>query len=288
MTPAKSAAIRRQEIRRFLMARRAAISPDSVGLPGGSRRRTPGLRREEVASLAGVGVTWYTWFEQGRDIQVSARVLERIAQAIRLTPSDTDYLYSLSGVPRSQLARGSAEKIDQYIQEILDGFEAGPGMFVSPCFDVLAYNRLADRVFEFKDCSGPFARNHIWRLFMDPKRRAMYLDWEFLAELSVGSMRTAQGQMPDDDHFNSLIRDLCDGSQEFRRLWDAHLTAPQIGSLKFGMKLPRFGALHFTSERFRSLESQQLLIFLLPADEKSVSAMRELAKTARKKTSRKR
>ena len=105
MRAGKMELVRRQEIRRFLMARRAAIAPDAVGLPGGVRRRTPGLRREEVASLAGIGVTWYTWFEQGRDIQVSAHSLERIARALRLSASDTEYLFALSRVPRVESTR---------------------------------------------------------------------------------------------------------------------------------------------------------------------------------------
>jgi len=266
--------VRRQEIRRFLMARRAAIAPDAVGLPGGVRRRTPGLRREEVASLAGIGVTWYTWFEQGRDIQVSAHVLERVAKALRLSASDTEYLFSLSGMHRAE--SGGVSSVETCIQHTLDGFQSGPAMFINQYSDVLAYNRLADRVFKFDDCIGPFAHNHIWRMFIDPARRALYVDVEVLDEIAVRWMRSVHGKMPDNAYFTALVRALCEGSAQFKRLWDAQLTSSPLDTLKMGVKLPRYGALYFTSVRFRAVNSQDALVLLVPAEEKAVKAMRDL------------
>jgi transcriptional regulator with XRE-family HTH domain len=266
--------VRRQEIRRFLMARRAAIAPDAVGLPGGLRRRTPGLRREEVATLAGIGVTWYTWFEQGRDIQVSPRVLESVARALRLSASDADYLFSLSGVHRPESSGVSS--VETCIQQTLDGFQSGPAMFFSPHIDLLAYNRLADLVFKFEDYTGPYARNHIWRMFMDPKRRASYLDVEVLDEVAVRWMRSVHGKMPDNAYFNELVRALCEGSAEFKRLWEAQLTSPPLDTLHVGMKLPRHGAVYFTSVRFRAVNSQDVLTLLIPTDDKTAKVMRDL------------
>jgi transcriptional regulator with XRE-family HTH domain len=277
MKPTKGDALRREEIRRFLMARRALITPDSVGCPGGASRRTPGLRREEVASLAGIGVTWYTWFEQGRGIQVSARVLERIARALQLTPSDTDYLFSLCGIPRGKFEAIDSEEVEPYIHDTLDAFRGGPAFFGPPCGDVLAYNRLGNLVFDFDGASGPFGRNHYWRLFMEPKRRTKYLEWEKLTEIAVPWMRSLHGKMPDNAYFNSLIRALYDGSKEFKRLWDAQATAPPLGSLKIAMKLPQFGAVSFTSVRLRMLNSEHVLMLLPPADEKTASVMRKLS-----------
>jgi transcriptional regulator with XRE-family HTH domain len=260
------------------MSRRAAIAPDSLGLPGGSRRRTPGLRREEVAALAGIGVTWYTWFEQGRDIRVSARVLDRIARALRLSPSDADYLFSLSGIAKAEHV-SSAVSLDESLQHALDGFRAGPAFLVGPCWDVLAFNRLADRVFEFDNYRGPFARNQIWRLFMDPKRRARYLDWAAVADASARTLRSVQGKIPEDPALNALVRALLDGSKEFERLWTAQLTVLPLESVKLGMKLPRVGVVQFTSVRFRSVNSQQQLVLLPPADEKSTRAMQRLGQS---------
>ena len=266
--------IRRQEIRRFLMARRAAIAPDTVGLPGGVRRRTPGLRREEVASLAGIGVTWYTWFEQGRDIQVSAQVLERIARALRLSASDVEYLFSLSGMHRGESSGVSS--VEPYIQDTLDGFRGGPAIFFSQYVDVLAYNRLADLVFDFDGCTGPFARNHLWRMFMDPKRHALYLDVEVLEEIAVRWMRSIHGRVPDNAYFNDLVRALCEGSARFKSLWDAQLTSPPLDTLNIRIKLPRYGTFSFTSVRFRAFNSQDVLALLVPAEEKAARAMRDL------------
>lgn len=271
--------VRRQEIRRFLMARRAAIAPDAVGLPGGVRRRTPGLRREEVASLAGIGVTWYTWFEQGRDIQVSAHSLERIARALRLSASDTEYLFALSRVPRVESTRIEG-RVPKCIETALDGYQAGPAMYATPYWDMLAYNRLADMVFKFDDYSGPYARNHTWRFFMDPKRRAIYVDPEALGAISVLALRTAHGKFPDDPYFNGMIRELCEGSAEFKRLWDAQLTASPLGALTLGITVPPYGPLQFTSMRFRSFDSDNVLLLLSPTDEKAARAMRELANSS--------
>lgn len=267
----------RQEIRRFLTARRSAITPESVGLPSGSRRRTPGLRREELATLAGIGVAWYTWLEQGRNIQVSARVLGRIAHALRLTRSDTEYLFSLCGVPRAEGPRCSHEQGDRAVHETVNGFQAGPAICFSQYWEALAYNRLADVVFDFDNYHGPFARNHIWRLFMDPQRRARYLDWERLAEISVRWARAVYGKAPEEPYLNRLIGALCEGSDAFRRLWDAQLTSPALETVSVGMKIPRFGPLQFTSTRFCAFESQRNLALLTPADARTAAVMRELA-----------
>jgi transcriptional regulator with XRE-family HTH domain len=259
------------------MVRRAAISPESVGLPNGSRRRTPGLRREEVATLAGIGVTWYTWFEQGREMQVSARVLERIARALRLTPSDTEYLFSLSGTPRKELIPTSVERVDKHFQDTLDAIRGAPAFICNQSTDVLAYNQLGNFLFEFDACSGPFARNHAWRFFMDPKRREQYHEWEDLAKIFVPLLRLTQGKLAEDAYFNSLIQELYDGSAHFRRLWDEQGTGSLLEILKIGMKLPTFGDLYFNSVRFVSPDSRKFLMVMPPADEKTARVMLELS-----------
>ena len=177
-----SPSVRRRLLREFLIAKRAAISPEAAGLPRRARRRTPGLRREEVAVLASVGVTWYTWLEQGRGIQVSADTLNRIARALRLTASDRAYLFALAEVSHQDLEQRE-ETLDENMQAALDGFQAGPAMITGPFFDVEAFNSVADRIFRFADCDGPFARNHVWRFFMDPVRRSLYAEWSSVSVL---------------------------------------------------------------------------------------------------------
>ncbi|WP_309084600.1 helix-turn-helix transcriptional regulator [Chelativorans sp.] len=278
---------KRRDMRRFLMARRAAISPESVGLPSGWRRRTRGLRREEVAALAGVGLSWYTWLEQGRDIRVSAQTLERIANALRLSRSDTDYLFALAGVARLESAIRPANEVDRSIQDTLDGFQSDPALFLSPWWDVLAYNELADAVFEFDDYDGPFARNHYWRFFMDPKRRAKYLNWDALGEVHVHYLRLLYGQMPGDPHFTQLVEALRSNSPEFCRFWEAQFTAAPSHSFEIGMTLPRVGVVHFMSMRFRALGSQELLILLPPANEVTARAMKNLQQMLNRSAPRK-
>lgn len=276
MTPPLDGTNRRQDIRRFLMAKRAAIPPETVGLPGGSRRRTPGLRREEVASLAGVGITWYTWFEQGRDIRLSADALKRIACALRLTSSDAAYLFSLAEIPISEKEIDWA-KIGDDLLAVLDGFRAGPALVVSPIWNVQAYNRLADILFEFEEMEGLYARNHIWRLFMDPVRRAKYLGWEQIAQEAVGVLRLAHGRMLGDPFLGGLIRDLVEKSDVFRRLWEAQTTV-SLEPMTFGLRVPPFGSLFFTSVRFRPVSGSDLMLVVgTPADEMTSQAMQELS-----------
>src|SRR5271166_4946470 len=157
----------RDELAKFLRARRAALQPEMFGFSSGKRRRTPGLRREEVASLALVGVTWYTWLEQGRDIRVSAGVLDRTAKALRLSPSDTTYLFVLAGYVRPE-TDASTSQVDARLQQIIDGFTAGPAMISNGRFDCVAFNHLADIIYQWDAYKGPFARNFLWRSFMDP------------------------------------------------------------------------------------------------------------------------
>jgi transcriptional regulator with XRE-family HTH domain len=275
MKPAAHDESRRQEIRQFLMARRAAISPESAGLPRGSRRRTPGLRREELAALAGIGPTWYTWFEQGRDIQVSAQALKRIAEALRLTSSDTAYLFSMCGLPLDEKVRAPGDAAG-YVQDVLDSFRGGPALLMSECFDVLAYNRLGDLVFDLGDRGGPFARNHVWRFFMDPERRERYLEWELMAERTAATLRLLSARMIGDPHVEALVRELREHSPDFRRFWDEQRTM-ELKPIKFSMRLPQIGVVSFHSVRFRSFSSpDQLLILLPPADPQTVRVMEQL------------
>jgi transcriptional regulator with XRE-family HTH domain len=274
---------RRRELRDFLIARRAAVSPTSAGLPPGTRRRTPGLRREELATLASVGVTWYTWLEQGRDIRVSADTLDRIAIALRLTPTDTAYLFSLAGVPRADTpgeGNGRPAAIDNGVQGVLDAFQA-PAFVVGPSWDVEAFNALADRLYRFADHQGPFARNHMWRFFIDPVRQALYMDWNAVAASAVGILRAAYARRVGDPYFDSLVCALTAGSPEFKALWHAQQTAPLTPD-RVRLHVAGVGEIHVTSMRLRfSAGDDSLLMLLPPADEASARLMlRLMRKTA--------
>jgi transcriptional regulator with XRE-family HTH domain len=276
---------RRRELREFLKARRAALSPELVGHAGGSRRRTRGLRREEVAALADVGVTWYTWLEQGRDINVSAETLTRIARALQLSPADTTYLFSLAGIPRFETTAPSMAA-EPLIQAALDGFVVGPAFVVTTFFDVEAFNDLAGVLFDFDGGSGPFARNHVWRLFMDPLRRSLYADWPSAAILSVGTLRLRYAMHVENAYLRSLIAALNEGSDEFRQLWSQHPTTTNSPT-SMALTLAPYGHLQFTSLRFRFIgQDDRFMVLLTPATPATLAAMAHLAESRRTHPSR--
>jgi transcriptional regulator with XRE-family HTH domain len=275
MTPADDT--RRRELRDFLMAHRSSISPASVGLSAGGRRRTAGLRREELATIAGVSATWYTWLEQGRDIKVSADTLGRIAVALRLTPTDTAYLFSLALVaqPRSP-AFDRPTEWQQSFQPLMDAFR-GPAFLVDPCWDVEAFNRIADSIYGFGEHTDALGRNHMWRFFMDPERRALYADWKAVAQDAVGILRSAYARRVGDPRFEEVLRSLMVDSEEFRTLWIAQHTAP-LTPERIRLLIPEFGEVAVSSTRLSVPgRDDYLLVLLPPADKASAAVMDRLS-----------
>lgn len=268
-----SEASRRNAIKAFLRARRAAISPEEFGLSRGKRRLTPGLRREEVALLAGVGLTWYTWLEQGRDAHFSAEALGRIARALKLTKSDTEYLYSLANVSLPSAAFRVNLDVPAAVQRALDGFTSGPAVVWSPSFDVLAHNAMARLIYALDTDLGPYTRNHLWRLFLDPTRRALYLDWEIGARNLVGILRRNSAASPSDFEREPVFTELRARSPDFVRIWDELETTP-LASVTVRMQHPAFGRFVVHSVRFSMQEAPGLLVALLPpADAESAAAL---------------
>jgi transcriptional regulator with XRE-family HTH domain len=272
---------RRRALRDFLMAHRGAIAPASVGLAAGGRRRTAGLRREELATIAGVSATWYTWLEQGRDIKVSADTLGRIAVALRLNPTDTAYLFALSAVaqPKSVSTSVPAERQtgwQQSFQPLLDAFR-GPAFIVDPCWDVEAFNAVADRIFRFAGHADALGRNHAWRFFMDPKRRALYRDGKAMTEETVGILRVAYARNVGNPRFEEVLRSLMVGSEEFRTLWAAQRTAP-LTPHPVRLQVPQFGEVTVSSTRLSVPErDDHLFVLLAPADKASAAVMERIA-----------
>jgi transcriptional regulator with XRE-family HTH domain len=209
--------MQRTELKAFLRARRAALTPEAAGLPRGPRRLTPGLRREEVATLAQVGVTWYTWLEQGRAINVSAAALTRIARALSLSPTDEAYLFALMGLTRTDVPEHHFN-LPPVMHEVLDLYQA-PAFVLDTVFNVLAWNRMAECLYDFGDFSGPFADNHLWNAFMNPARRRLYPDFENGALNLLGIFRMNQAAHPEDPRFHQLIEALNAASPEFVELW---------------------------------------------------------------------
>ena len=232
----------RTELAEFLRTRRARVQPVDVGLPNGERRRTPGLRREEVAQLADVGVSWYTWLEQGRDIHVSEPLLERLARALRLTPTERAHLFELAhGRPAPRPVEPG--RVSAALQRVLDTHPY-PALVSTPRRDVVAWNAAASVLYGDFELLSEKNRNHLWSMFMNLERRALFLDWELTARGSVASFRLEAARAADRSEYDALISELLLCSSEFARIWNDHelveipeglktLVHPQVGVLEF-------------------------------------------------------
>lgn len=211
---------RRLELSDFLRTRRAKIAPSDVGLADGARRRTPGLRREEVALLANIGTTWYTRLEQGLPINVSAEVLDGICRALRLTSEERRHLHLLAGVPLV-IAPQEEETVSELVLRTLEALNPNPAYIRGRRWDVLAYNRAADALSDFSSATGK-ARNIIWRLFCDPRMPYRLGDPACMKRRAVANFRGVAAKYPNDPHFTELIDELRATSTDFRELWAQH------------------------------------------------------------------
>lgn len=209
---------RRTALARFLRTRRERITPEQVGLPAGGRRRTPGLRREELAHLASVGPTWYTWLEQGRAIRVSAAMLDSIARALQLDPAERAYLFVLA---REETLAPSppSQPVSPTIQRILDALEPYPAYVTDARWTVVAWNRAARAVFaDFAALSGR-ERNLLWFLFVCPPLRKLLVDWEGEAQIILSLFRASTGRYVGEPWYTTLIADLTQASPAFAAWW---------------------------------------------------------------------
>jgi hypothetical protein len=215
---------RRRELAGFLRSRRERIAPEQVGLPPATRRRTPGLRREEVATLAGVGVTWYTWLEQGRDINASPQVLDAVARTLLLDPHERDHLYRLADTADSS-GQSECKTVPPTAQLLLDQLEPFPACIRNARYDVLAYNQA------YEDMLGPLGhlpfeeRNSLWRIFTNPACRTAWLDWEAGTRRVVAEYRSAMAEHVAEPAWKCLVSRLTKASPEFAELWERHEVA---------------------------------------------------------------
>jgi len=234
---------RRQALADFLRTRRARLAPADVGLPPGLRRRTPGLRREEVAQLAHMGTSWYVWLEQGRDVHPSLQVLECLAQALRLTLNERRHLFLLAGQPLPPHVSPAEESANPALQQVLDDLNPTPAYALGRRWDYLAWNKAADALFAISEASSRYARNLVWRLFTSPTMRERP-NWEQIARSTLAEFRAANARYPGDRSFEELIEDLKQVSPEFCRWWPHHdvrsaldghkpIEHPVLGHLEF-------------------------------------------------------
>jgi transcriptional regulator with XRE-family HTH domain len=211
--------LRRQELGTFLRSRRERISPQQVGLISGGRRRTPGLRREELAQMAGVGVTWYTWLEQGRDINVSGQVLEAICRALLLDPSERSHVMNLAGLDDHDFVVRECRALSPSVQVMLDQLSPFPASVANARFDLLAFNDVYRRLITDLGEVPIEDRNTLWLGFTDPAWRAALVDWEVGMSRMVAQYRLNMADHVGEPSWKDLVRRLSDASPEFVDMW---------------------------------------------------------------------
>ncbi len=213
----------REELAAFLRARRQALAPEQVKLPPGRGRRTPGLRREEVALLAGVSVTWYTWLEQGRRINASTEVLRSIGRALRLDDAGQEHLLSLaqSGSPDGA-APIAPEEVPSALRRLIDTFEPAPAYVLGPHWEFAAWNAAEARLYPPLERLDGLERNLIWVLFAHPAVQELIVDWDLHARQALAEFRAATTAVRHDAVMTELVGRLAEISPEFRAWWPAH------------------------------------------------------------------
>jgi transcriptional regulator with XRE-family HTH domain len=251
---------RRQALADFLRARRAGLTPADVGLPLGVRRRTPGLRREEVAELADIGTSWYIWLEQGRDVHPSPQVLESLARALRLTANERRHLFLLAGQPLPPNESPAEESVGPALQKVLDDLNPTPAYALGRRWDYLAWNMIADRLFGISEASSRYARNLVWRLFTSPAMRQRP-NWELLARSTLAEFRVANARYPGDRWFEELIEDLKQVSPEFCRWWPHHNARSALDGHKV-IEHPVLGRLEFEHLTLQVLSAPDVRIMI--------------------------
>jgi len=235
---------RLQELGNFLRTRRARLTPEVMGLPRGSRRKTPGLRRAEVAQLVGVSVDWYTWLEQGRSITPSTQVLERLVQALRLDANERNHLFLLAQQQPPPPLLAEREVVSPALQRFIDQFVPRPAFVSGRRWDILAWNEAADALYGDHSLMTSRERNTIWSIFTNPLARQFIDNWEEDARHLLAQFRSSCARYPGDPQLTELIQDLLLASPEFRAWWPEHevqggqerrkmLNHPQVGQLLF-------------------------------------------------------
>jgi hypothetical protein len=211
----------RSELADFLRTRRESLSPLDVGLPRGARRRTPGLRREEVAALAGVGLTWYTWLEQGRDINVSTAFLDNVGRVLKLDEIERRHLFLLAHNRPPPVNGRQWCSISPLVRRLLDDLILRPAYVFNLRWDVIAWNAAAQTLFGFKARDTP-ERNMLWMLFADDRLHRRVREWSVQAPQILASFRRDYAQAPEDGDMNELVASLEKISPEFQKLWNRH------------------------------------------------------------------
>ncbi|MGO4302359.1 helix-turn-helix transcriptional regulator [Cupriavidus sp. RAF12] len=270
---------REAELGAFLRARRESLDPSRVGMARIGRRRTPGLRREEVAALADIGITWYTKLEQGRPIRVSVKVLSAVAAALQCSESETEHLFTLAGMQRPVPPSASfvCETVAASTQRILDQLDPIPALVQNARFDIVAHNDAYCRLLQIDVPNLPVEdRNCIYLALTQPVWRAIVVDWQGMVANMVALYRAAMAEHMNDPLWEAQLQRYLAVSDLFRDLWQRY----QVRGIQNHVKQfthPETGVLSLTQTNWWTAprNGARLLVYV-PADEATEAALRRL------------
>lgn len=260
----------------FLRERRGRVRPGDVGLPAGGRRRTPGLRREEVAQLAGVGVTWYTWLEQGRARNVSDQVLQAVARVLRLDDAERRHLMVLAG-REPAVAAGPPPRVQPEQLAVLAGLLPYPAAVQTDSYDLLASNRAYRYFFDDLDARPPEDRNCAWLMFTEPRWRGALGDAEETVLHHIAArLRAREPDHRDDPRWTALLARLRAASPDFVRHWESYDVADDVTQLRH-YRSPRAGRIdaHFQSLWLDRAGGVRVIV-MTPADDATAQRLERL------------
>lgn len=252
--------MRRRALGDFVRTARARISPQMAGLPAGMRRRTPGLRREEVAQLCGISVTWYTWIEQGREVSVSASVWSRIAGVLQLARAERAYLFELADCADPQHLRDDAPGAPGLLAEAVAAIGT-PAYVLDRCWNLVAYNTALQDLFDDWPVRAE-APNLLRYIFMDPAARQLVVDWEQRARRVVAEFRADAGPHLDEPDVRALVGELERDSAAFAHWWTRHAVVEREGGVR-EFAHPRLGRVGFQQLTFRLATHPELKLIML-------------------------
>ncbi|MFI8339092.1 helix-turn-helix transcriptional regulator [Streptomyces sp. NPDC085639] len=265
---------RNEELAQFLRAMRERLRPEQVGLADQGRRRTPGLRRQEVAQLAAVSVEWYIRLEQGRASAPGAAVLDGLARALRLSPAEHRHLHVIAR-GEAPVSRPECLPVSESLRVLMDGMPLLPAYLIDFRFDVLAHNSAAAALFG-EDFGSGVADNTARMLFLSPRMREMQLDWARVARETVGNLRATLARHPDEPRLLEVIGELRSTVPEFALWWDDHTVRQRAHGTK-RISHPAVGELTVHYDTLATLDGAgQSLIVLTPADTAAEACLRAL------------
>lgn len=258
----------RRALGAFLRARRGRVAPEQVGIAGGRRRRVHGLRREELAQLAGISVDYYVRLEQGRATRPSPEVLDALAGALGLDGAERGHLDTLAGARRAPVPRA---RVSPLLRRLIDSLTGFPAFATNHRLDVVAWNALGAELVGGLGDPGRRDPNNARYLFLDPASRSVYPEWEDRAAEAVGQLRVAAGRSPDDAELAALIAELSGASADFRRIWGTGEVVMCAAGRK-RLRHPEAGLLTLDFETLHVPGETGLVVHVFSADEGSAEA----------------